>query len=65
MRIVPRCGLPMPAIALTTLVLPEPERPNRPTIGASAAELHVEREVAERCSMSTSIIALRPRPRGA
>ena len=32
----------MPAIALTTLVLPEPERPNRPTIGASTENLHVE-----------------------
>ena len=37
----------IPAIALMTLVLPEPERPNRPTMGASAENLTVEVEGPE------------------
>ena len=61
MRIEPRCGVAIPAIALTTLVLPEPERPKRPTIGASAENLTSRWKSPSCCSMSTSIIALRLR----
>src|SRR5262245_34507773 len=58
MRIRPRVGLPIPAIALTTLVLPEPERPNKPTIGASAANLTSRWNAPRRSSISTSIIVV-------
>ena len=43
----PRDGLVIPAIALITLVLPAPERPNRPTMGASAANLTCKMKRAE------------------
>ena len=47
MRIEPRRGVAMPAIALMTLVLPEPERPKSPTIGASAENLTSRSKGAE------------------
>ena len=47
MRIEPRRGLAMPAIALTTLVLPAPERPNRPDDRRVGARTHREVKRAE------------------
>src|SRR6185436_19582734 len=61
MRIEPRCGVAIPAMALMTLVLPEPERPKRPTMGASAANLTSRWKEPSCCSISTLIIALRLR----
>jgi hypothetical protein len=55
MRIAPRRGRVMPAIALTTVVLPAPDRPNSPTIGASAANLTARSNDPSLASMSTSI----------
>src|SRR5437762_9982435 len=52
----PRCGRPIPASALITLVLPEPERPNNPTTGASARNATASSKVPRRCSTSTSIM---------
>src|SRR5512133_2406272 len=56
MLIEPRSGLPMPAIALTTLVLPAPDAPNSPTIGASTTKRAASVNPLRRCSMSTSTI---------
>src|SRR6185295_12764759 len=61
MRIDPRSGLAIPAIALTTLVFPDPDGPKSPTIGASTENLTASSNAPSRCSMSMSIIALRPR----
>ncbi len=47
MRMWPRAGVVIPAMALITLVLPAPERPKRPTIGASAANVDGEVKCAE------------------
>src|SRR5205809_907930 len=52
----PRRGRPIPASALITLVLPEPERPNNPTTGASARNATASSNVPNCCSTSTSIM---------
>src|SRR5437763_4090225 len=52
----PDCGVTRPAIASTSVVLPEPERPKRATIGASAAKRASSRKAPRRAVRSTSSI---------
>src|SRR4030095_8544982 len=59
MRTCPRRGRVTPAMALTSVLLPAPERPNSPTTGASAAKRARSTQLPTCCSGSTSIIGLR------
>src|SRR5260370_42703946 len=52
----PGRGRLIPASALITLVLPEPERPNNPTTGASARNATASSNAPKRCSTSTLIM---------
>src|SRR5204863_1057784 len=56
MTICPRTGRTMPAIACTMEVLPDPDRPKRATIGASAAKAPSNENVPRRSAASSSIM---------